>query len=349
MKKISVILSLLMIVLIAAGCTDTDENTGGIEKTSAYSSEDVIIGKGTEWELNGVLTVPQNSGEDNPCPAVVLVHGSGPQDMNEAIYENKPFLDIADYLSSHGTAVIRYDKRTLTHGQKMMQELGGSLTVYEETVEDALLAADILKSDPRINKDKVFILGHSMGGMLAPRIHAEDGDFAGIISLAGSPRSIHEISYDQQLAFVKTMPEGKEKDDASALLDKGIYDASVAELLSLPDDEAKTAFMPGGISAYYYKEWDQIPVSDYVNNIDIPFLIMQGSADLQVFADKDFTAWQELLEGRSNVTFKVYDNLNHYFMRTAGKSINELNDEYAIPGHVDESVLTDISDWIKDN
>lgn len=343
-KKSAVALLLTSLILILSGCVAPESNVDPVKQSSLYTSEDVVIGKGTEWELQGLLTIPSNA--DQPCPAVVLVHGSGPSDMDETIYGNKPFLDIADYLSSNGIAVIRYDKRTLTYGSKMVRELGGNLTVYEETIEDAILAAEILKSDPRVNENKVFVLGHSMGGMLAPRIHAEGGNFAGIVSLAGSPRSIHEIMYDQQIALAEAMPEGKEKTDTLALLDKEQYDAAVTEMLSLSDEEAKNTPLQGGTSAYYYKDWDKTPVSDYFNEIDIPLLILQGSADFQIFPFKDFTAWKGLLTNRENVTFKLYDGLNHLFMMSTGRNITDYTEEYRIVSHVDSQVLSDISEWI---
>jgi dienelactone hydrolase len=277
---------------------------------------------------------------------VVLVHGSGPNDMDETLYENKPFRDLAEYLSANGIAVIRYNKRTLTYGAELVQQHGKALTVYEETVEDAILAAAILKADPRVDSSRLFILGHSMGGMLAPRIHAEGGDFAGIISFAGSPRSIHDISYDQQMAYVEAMPEGAEKNEALSLLNKENYDAQVAGILNLSDEEAQNTPMSGGISAYYYKDWDKISTADYVKDISVPFLILQGSDDFQIFADKDYTAWQELLGGRSNVTFKLYTGLNHLFMKSAAGDISNIEAEYKTVKYVDEQVLADIAEWI---
>jgi len=284
-------------------------------------------------------------------PAVVLVHGSGPSNMDgiPRAYPNwnAPFKDIAEYLAAHGIAVIRYDKRTysIAHARKFIQEFGGSATVYEETIEDAILAANILKNDSRIDENKVFIAGLSMGGMLAPRIHAEGGNFAGIISLAGTPRSVLENSYDQNMAFAEAMEEGEEKETAFYQMEHEWWDF-YNSFLNLPDDEAKITEIPGtGVYAYYFKDWVKNPTPELVQNIDIPFLIMQGSADFQVYADKDFVAWQELLAGRDNATFKLYDGLNHMFMTSTTGNL----EEYKIPANVDAQVLADIVEWIKAN
>ena len=305
----------------------------------------VVIGEGTEFPLNGLLSMPDDT--TDLVPAVVLVHGSGPHDMDETIFVNKPFRDIAEYLAENGIAVIRYDKRTFTHGAKFVEKYGSSATVEEEIIEDAILAAEILKSDPRINENKVFMLGHSLGGMLAPRIHAEGGNFAGIISLAGSPRSLLDISYDQQMAYIEKMPEGAEKTDA--LSEMETYDEQIDTLMKLSDDEAKNTPMPGGISFYYYREMDAHPVSDYIKDIQIPFLIMQGEKDFQVYAGKDYVLWQEVLAGRTNATFKLYQGLNHLFMPSTGKNITEYQEEYKIASHVDSQILLDIVEWIKAN
>ena len=302
----------------------------------------VILNEGTDYPLDGVLSIPENT--TGKVPAVVLVHGSGPQDRDETIFANKPFRDIAQYLASNGVAVIRYDKRTFTHGAKMAEELGSGITVREETIEDAITAAEMLKADPRIDENRVFILGHSLGGMLAPRIHAEGGNFAGIISLAGSPRSLLDITYDQQMLYIDAMPESEEK--ALALSQMETYDEQVAALMALSDEEAKNTPVSGNVPFYYFKEMDEHPASAYTQDIAVPFLIMQGEKDFQVFADKDYTAWQDLLSGKTNATFKLYANLNHLFMPATGRGIADFQEEYSIESRMDDQVLADVTEWI---
>jgi dienelactone hydrolase len=317
----------------------TDENM----QKELFTDFPVVIGEGTEYPLNGILSIPSDI--TGLMPAAVLVHGSGPQDMDETLYSNKPFRDIAEYLASNGIAVLRYDKRTLTHGLKMVQESKGSLSVYEETVEDAVLAIKMLKSNPRIDENKVFIIGHSLGGMLAPRIHSEGGNAAGIISLAGSPRSLLDIMYDQQMLAIAEMPDSDEK--ADALIQMETYDEQVEAMMNISEEEAKNTPFPDGSSAYYYQEMNAHPMTDYLEKIEIPFLVMQGEKDIQVYADKDFVLWQELLKDRANVTFKLYEGLNHLFMASAGMNITNLMEEYQIPNNVDNQVLLDIVEWIK--
>ena len=135
--------------------------------------ERIIVGKETKYPLNGLLTLPDDV--SRPVPAVVFVHGSGASNLNERVGKLTPFKDLAEGLAKRGIAAIRYDKRSFTYGRKMLQEK--NITVKEETIEDAILATKLLRKDTRIDRNRIFIVGHSMGAMLAPRIECAGGDF----------------------------------------------------------------------------------------------------------------------------------------------------------------------------
>jgi len=332
---------ILLIVLFCFTSCATSASRG-----TAYTNIDVIIGQGSEWELAGILTMPEGGMPRGGYPAVVIVHGSGPGDMDGTAFAYKPYLDIADFLSSNGIAVLRYNKRTLTHGAKMVGELGGALTVYEETIEDAVLASALLKSNPRINENKVFMIGHSLGGMLAPRIQnaasqsGRNAEFAGLVLLAGSPRFLMDLSYDQNVDYIEKMMSGEEQAAARASL--AGWDEQMNIIVNLPDAVAKTVDIQGGMSAYYLKDLYWHPVTMYIDDIRVPFLVLQGSADFQVSPEKDFALYKQLLSGRDNVTFILYEGLNHMFITSATGYI----DEYEIPGNVDVKALQDITNWI---
>jgi hypothetical protein len=169
---------------------------GQVLHIPAHEMREYEITIGNRWPVGGTLTLPAGASARNPVPAVLLVHGSGPADRDSTIMGiNRPFYDIAEYLSAHGVAVLRYDKATYIHGWDMVNTLGASFTVWEETIEHAVYAAQLLHHDPRISS--VYIAGLSLGGMLAPRIHAAGGNFDGLILMAGSPRTLMDISLDQ--------------------------------------------------------------------------------------------------------------------------------------------------------
>ncbi|MFD2658272.1 alpha/beta fold hydrolase [Gracilibacillus thailandensis] len=301
--------------------------------------EEIIVGEGTAYELGGTLTLPKN--QDN-LPAVVLVHGSGPSDRDESVYAYKPFRDIAWGLAEQGIAVIRYDKRTYTYGEKAVKDTN-KITVYEETIEDAIRATELLKSDKRIDENNVYILGHSLGGMLAPRIDLQGGDYAGIIILAGSPRPLWEIVYDQNKAVLENTPMNEsDKNEQKELVEEEYKKAQ--QLREISEDEAKkmTVF---GMNGYYLKEMDQYNVASIVSKLDKPLFILQGEDDFQVSYEKDFTAWQELLEDSENATISSYPDLNHFFVDYQGPGEGTIK-EYETPKQVDKKVINDIGEWM---
>jgi len=160
-----------------------------------FKEEEAEIKTG-EWVLPATLTRPEGQG---PFAVVVLVHGSGPNDRDETIGPNKPFRDLAWGLASKGIAVLRYDKRSKVYGTKLARDkkLAASFTINEETVDDALSAAAWLRKKEKIDSAKIFILGHSLGGMMIPRIASRDQAIAGFIIMAGMTRPIEEAILEQ--------------------------------------------------------------------------------------------------------------------------------------------------------
>ena len=303
--------------------------------------EQIILGQNTRYPLKGLLTLPEGQG---PFPAVVLVHGSGSSNMDEKVGKLTPFKDIAQGLAQRGVACIRYDKRSYAHGLKMVLDKKHPITVREETIEDALLASQLLRADSRIDPDRVFLAGHSMGAMLAPRIECQGGDFRGLILLAGSPRRLEEILLEQTreiLAGMKGFPRaiaGKQLAQLEQSF-RGLYD--------LTDEEARQKKMGGGTTLYYFKEMGQPTVAQWLAMTRKPMLIVQGEKDVQVKAHVDFARYQQLLGDRENVTFKLYPGLNHCFVPARFDSIADAKKEFTPERHIGPEVLDDIADWIK--
>jgi len=299
---------------------------------------------GTEYQLNGLLTIPAAGAA--PFPAVVLVHGSGPNDMNEKVGKNFPFRDLAEGLARQGIAAIRYDKRTCIYGKKLAKS--GKLnnfTVKEETIEDAVFAANLLRKDSRIDPKKIFILGHSLGGMLAPRIDAEGGNFAGLIIWAGSPRKLEEILMEQQDEVLKT---------SNAIM-KWIINRQIRKprekfhkMYYMSDEEAiATPLFNKYNTVYYWKEMGEKSAVNYLKNLIKPVLVMHPGDDFHVSLEKDFEKYKELLMHNSNAVFKLYPGLNHLFMPTVYGDIKKFRKEYQKPQKVNENVINDIVNWIK--
>ena len=304
--------------------------------------ENIVVGKDKKYPLKGILTLPDNITE--PVPAVVLVHGSGSSNMDEKVGKITPFKDLAEGLAKQGIACVRYNKRSFSYGFKMVMDKKNIVTVKEETIDDAIMAANLLKNDSRVDTSKVFIIGHSMGGMLAPRIDAEGGNFRGLIMMAGSPLPMEKImliQLEEQMAEMK----GLTKKIISKQLDK--FTVLFEGLYELTDEAAKATKIGNGVTLYYFKEMGQPSVEDYLNKTDKPMLIMQGEKDFQVRADRDYAAYQKILVGRSNVTFKLYPGLNHAFVPATYEDISMAKKEYSIEKHIGDDVISDIANWIK--
>ena len=303
--------------------------------------EKIIVGEGTPYPLNGCLMLPENT--ENPVPAVVFVHGSGSSNMDEKVGKLTPFRDLAYGLAAHGIASVRYDKRTFAHAFKLLRDKSLTVTVKEETIEDAILAAELLRKDPRIDPHKVFLIGHSMGGMLAPRIDAEGGNFRGLILLAGTPRRLEEVLVEQNNEALAGM-----KGLLRRLVEKqiGKLNHSFDGLYEMSDEEAKAKKMGGGVTLYYFKEMGERPVESYLKTLKKPILVMQGEKDFQVKADVDFRMYKEILAGHPDASFILYDNLNHAFVPSVYGSISKAKQEYGVEQHIGENVIADIARWI---
>ncbi len=302
------------------------------------TSEAIIVGEGGQYPLNGLVVYPDVPREK--VPAVIFVHGSGPSNMDEQIYKLTPFKDLAEGLAERGIASIRYDKRTFAHAKKAATAVP---TVREETIEDALLAAELLRKNPRIDSDAIFIVGHSMGAMLAPRIDAEGGSFRGLILMAGTPFRLEEIVVRQ----LRQAAEGKGGlMKAIVKLEDKIFSKKFDGLYGLSQEEAKKKKFAGSLSLWYFQEMGRKTAADYLLESDKPVLILQGGKDFQVLPEEDFARFRELLQDRPHVEFRLYEELNHVFVKSIYNDILKAGKEYKVEQHIGPEVLDDIAAFI---
>lgn len=299
---------------------------------SAFRNEAITVDAGG-WPLPGTLTRPIGEG---PFPGVVLVHGSGPNDRDESIGPNKPFRDLAEGLASRGIAVLRYDKRTRVHAGR----IGGlrDFTVKHEVIDDAVAAVKMMRQTPGIRADRVFVLGHSLGGMLAPRIAAAEPSIAGLVLLAAATKPLEQAIVEQTRYLV--MLDGKISADEETTIAAVTKLAADVRALKASDPPIASA----GISApaSYWLDLRGYDPPAAARGLKQPMLVLQGERDYQVTME-DQAAWQRAIGSRANVQLKSYPALNHLFIAGAGASAPA---EYMRPGHVDEAVIRDIAAWI---
>ena len=296
-------------------------------KSDYYTEKEVTIDDGSP--LPGTLTMPTGKG---PFPAIVLVHGSGPNDRDETIGANKPFRDLAHGLAAKGIAVLRYDKRTKVYPTQMTN----TYTVKEEVVDDTLAAVSLLRKTEGINANRIFVLGHSLGGMVIPRIGLADSGIAGFVIMAGATRPLGETII-RQLNYIFSLDGKVTKEEKQKLAD---IKAQVAKINS-PKLARDGGNILGAPPSYWLDLRGYNP-PEAAKNIKQPMLILQGGRDYQVTTE-DFSNWKNALSSRKDVTFKLYPALNHLFIEGVGKSTP---DEYNKSGHVAPFVIDDIASWI---
>jgi dienelactone hydrolase len=279
--------------------------------TTAFRAVEVKVGS-EPLLLGATLTLPAGSG---PFPAVVLVHGSGPQDRDETVGANRVFRDLAEGLSSSGIVVLRYDKRTKIYPNKM----GPNPTVDDEVVLDAMAAVRMLAARPEVDPKRVFVIGHSLGAQLAPEIAVRAGNVAGVVLLAPPGRPPWDVLLAQMRYLGAPQEQIDDIERKAAILRQG----------KAPEGNLM------GASGTYWKDWGSRDGIAMAKKLGKPVLVLRGDRDYQV-ADEDLAAWKSGLQDQKDATVTTLPHLNHLFIRGEGKPSPA---EYETPGHVDPSVI----------
>jgi uncharacterized protein len=284
-----------------------------------------------EWELPATLTLPAG---DGPFPAVVLVHGSGPQDRDQTTGSLRPFRDLATGLASQGIAVLRYEKRTRTHGARMARL--GDFTVREETVEDAVAAVRLVAGLPEIDGGRVVVVGHSQGGALIPRIAAAAPEAAGFVALAAPARPFPRVLEEQLRYLLDLGATGEERVELEKLAEqtRRLADATL---------ETPASHLPFGLSPGYWLDLRDFTPATEAARLDRPLLVVHAGRDYQVGA-ADLAAWRGALQGRPRATVVVYPELNHLLVAGEGMATPA---EYQEPGYVAQRVVDDLAAWVR--
>lgn len=294
-----------------------------------YRESDFQVGQPPN-ALSGTLAVPRHGG---PFVAVVLVHGSGPQDRDETIGGNRPFLDLARGLAARGIAVLRYEKRSKSHPE---QFAGTAFTVDDETTNDAVAAVAALAKTPGINGKRIFVLGHSQGGLMAPRIAAHSKHVAGIILLSAPARPILDLLAEQNRNLAKL--DGKVSTEETAYLadlDRRITRVRGAAAVADADT-------PMNLPVGYWRSIDSVDPIAEARALRLPMLLLQGGRDFQVPA-ADWARWRSAFAKDPRATFKHYPSLNHLAIAGTGPANIA---EYQTAGHVDAGLIADIAQWL---
>jgi alpha-beta hydrolase superfamily lysophospholipase len=293
--------------------------------------ETVTSVKSAAGPLPAILLIPA---AERPVAAAIFLSGSGPNDADETIGPNKPFRDIARGLGDRGIATLRFDKRT--HAVRDPRKLG-NVQLKDEYYDDGVAALAQLRAAPGVDPKRIFVIGHSEGATVAPRLAEIDGGLRGGVLMAPAVRPIDELMIDQARFGAKLT---------------GRSDAEIAEttqelrsIFAAIRDAGRADTPPFmGAPAAYWREILSLDLPAMVRASKIPLLVLQGDKDVQVRKDADFELLkQKAGTGEGRLSYRSFPDLNHLFMKVEHESTGA---EYGIPGRVDPAVITAIADWI---
>ncbi|GIL25090.1 alpha/beta hydrolase family protein [Actinocatenispora comari] len=297
-----------------------------------FSEYEVSLGTG-ELTVPGTMSVPR---EQTPGAGVVLLAGGGPFDRDETSGPNKPLKDLAWGLASRGATVVRFDKPTHTHRDFAAAP---DLTMTKEYVPHALDAIDLLRRHRSVDPERVFVLGHSMGGKIAPAIAAAAPTVAGLIIMAGDTQPMQHAAVRVVEHLADMLPDQVPPAAVETFRQQAALVDSAALTSSTPATD-----LPFGLPAPYWLELrDYDPVS-IAAGLDVPMLILQGGRDYQVTIADDLVGWRTGLAAHPRTDIRVYDADDHLFFPGTEPSTPA---GYQTPQHVDPAVVADIARWIE--
>jgi dienelactone hydrolase len=256
------------------------------------------------------------------------VHDSGPGDRDEQNGSIKVFKDLAEGLASNGVVVLRYEKRTRAYPAVTQNN---DYTAEAEIIDDAVLAAGVLRAQPEVKPGKVYALGFGFGGYLMPRVAEADGKLAGMIVVNGNERPLEDVALDQAQYLGITGPQ------------LAVIQEQAAKIKKLTSADIDTQPMLAMRGAYLLDLKGYDPTGQ-AKLLKVPMLILQGERDFDATM-KDFAAWKAGLQGMQGVTLKSYPALDHMLVEGTGKSMPT---DYRKPGqHVSQAIVDDVAKWVK--
>jgi pimeloyl-ACP methyl ester carboxylesterase len=298
-----------------------------------FNEEDITLAGTNKINVEATLSLPKSP----PVAAVIFLSGSGPTDKDSTLGPNKPLKDLAWGLASKSIAVLRWSKPTASDGDT------SEITLEKEYLPYALSAISHLREKLASSSTPIFVLGHSLGGMVAPIVAAADPSIKGLILMAAGGGKMYDsaLRQIQYLSRLETKPQAISQEYIN-LITKQI---ALIESSDLNENAPEEDLLFGAPASYWLsvKEYNQVAAA---KSLTAPISILQPGRDYQVTIEDDFMKWKEGLGGRENVDMKVYEGLNHLFI--AGKGVSTAED-YAVEGHVDEDIIRDIYAWIEEH
>jgi pimeloyl-ACP methyl ester carboxylesterase len=324
-------------------------------KPYSYYSEDISFeNKKAGISLAGTLTLPK---KDGVFPVVILISGSGPQNRDEELLGHKPFLVLSDFLTKNGIAVLRFDDRGTGKSSGDFKEA----TTFD-FAKDVEYAIEYLQKRKEINKDKIGLIGHSEGGIIAPIIASENEDIDFIVLMAGSALRgdklllLQKYKIETQMGINRQLVESNQQIFAGAyeiILNESIENELVSDTLSkyftskygqaLPEKQ-KIALI-NQLSSPWMINFIRLDPAVYLSKVNCPVLAINGSKDIQVPSKENLEIIKNNFRKTENTSVKVKElkDLNHLFQECETGSISEYG---TIEQTISPIALKEILNWI---
>lgn len=328
-----------------------------------YITEEVEFeNKSAGVRFSGTFSRPDKEGK---YAAVVLVTGSGKQDRDESLFGHKPFAVIADYLTRNGFAVLRYDERGVG---KSTGDFSRATTM--DFTLDALEAVRFLKSRPDVIVDKVGIIGHSEGGVVAPLAASISTDVNFIIMLAGLGVPGDELLAMQYRALMKAEGMTDEKIERQLLFNRELFDIATSEddsvryfdkanelitefrkILSDTEKE-EPVFSETSLKQLvtiantpWFRYFIKTDPKKFLSKVTVPVLALNGTKDLQVPYEENLGGIEKALKAAGNKNFKIVKlyGLNHLFQKAEKGTMEEYGQ---IEETINPAALEAIKGWM---
>ena len=302
---------------------------GEVTAEPDYEETDVTVGQ-APYALEGVLTMPKEASEESPVPVCVFVHDFGAYDHDLTMGQTTFFKDLADALGEMGVASLRYDSRAYAYPDAQAE------TVYDEAIEDALAACQLLKDNPLVDQERIVLVGLGFGGMIAPRIVSQsEGSFKAMIILGSTPKTLIEWYRDTQPEAYAALSEETQE----------TVEKMIKKVSNVSEEEAR-ALTLFGRNGYYFWEDLHYNAVELIKELKVPTYIGQGRRDPIVSEDEGRIAYADAIgDNMTFMSFKAFRGLNHILMNDLTVNENGLP-EYAVATHIDTQAGRTLAQWV---
>lgn len=308
-------------------------------------SKNVEVTIQSECKLSGTLTIPNETSTNFPAVLIIMGSGKGDRDGNFKSMKMNIYKDLADFLTEKGFVTLRYDKRGTHQSEGNFLEAGLS-----DFIDDAVAGVRLLKNHPQVDQEKVLILGHSEGAIIAPAVHEKE-PVSGLILLAGAAiPNIDLMPLQNEMAFEEMykakgfqgwiyrtlkVPEKARKKNEQIFEKMENTDKAVVRVQGIK------------MNAKWMRETRQYNICDYLEEVTVPVLAITGDKDVQT-PPEHARMIAEMVKGEAE--WHVIPEMNHLLRKYDGQhTMLGLMKEYkSLVGQpIDSDLLDKIDSWLE--